>query len=68
MAKAMLGGVEVEVDEDRILDRIHHTLNINHTKELMSIESIGNKKKKPLQLLRQYFSRAAAILFLPFFI
>jgi transmembrane sensor len=55
----------IDFDEDRLLDRIHHTLNINQTRELLSNESIGIQKKRSFRPIFRFFSRAAAILFLP---
>jgi len=64
----ILDGKKIMPDEDRILDRIHHTINLKHSGEFFAINDKGLKKKKPMQLLGQYFSRIAAVLFLPLFL
>jgi len=56
-------------ENDRILDRIHHTLNTKQSIEILSDESLGIiNKKKFLHLFTSFLTRAAAILFLPFFL
>jgi transmembrane sensor len=56
---------EITMDEDRILDKIHHTLNINQATEALLDERLGIQKKQPFQSITRFLTRAAAILFLP---
>ncbi len=58
-------GKKIMSDEERILDRIHHTINLNHSMEIIPAEDQVLKRKKTMQLLGRYFSRVAAVLFLP---
>jgi transmembrane sensor len=55
----------IRMDQDRILDKIHHTLNINQAREALLDESIGIQKNMPFQSIIRFLTRAAAILFLP---